>query len=281
MKCDECQALVEEYFDGELDQATTRVVSLHVENCSSCSGALEQLSFDQRAYQRYDRGLDVSPALWSNVQARLATEDSRQNTVARSRARIQFGDLLSLRFSFAASAALVVLAVGVTFAVMKYLHQPEKSPQIALSAGTSPKPKQLTGETAVISEPVKRKEVEDRSADAETKRITPVGLRSERGRSFSSSGNARSPKTAIQLVREAEKNYLSAIALLTRDARQRQSQFDPDTRAKLEGALAAIDRTILSTRKAVKRDPNDPLAVQYMLAAYDKKVDVLKEMSSY
>ena len=82
-------------------------------------------------------------------------------------------------------------------------------------------------------------------------------------------------------MHEAEKKYLRAIALLTRGVEQRPSRLDPETRMKLDGALAAIDRTILSTRKAVRQNPNDPLAVQYMLTAYGKKVEVLKEMSNY
>jgi hypothetical protein len=32
---------------------------------------------------------------------------------------------------------------------------------------------------------------------------------------------------------------------------------------------------------AVKKNPNDPVAVRYMLSAYGKKVDVLREMTSY
>jgi hypothetical protein len=88
-------------------------------------------------------------------------------------------------------------------------------------------------------------------------------------------------RTTAELVRVAEKNYLSAIAMLTRDVAQRPSRLDSETRAKLDGALASIDRTISATRRAVRKNPNDPLAVQYMLTAYAKKVDVLKEMTNY
>ena len=42
-----------------------------------------------------------------------------------------------------------------------------------------------------------------------------------------------------------------------------------------------LDRTIADTRKAVRQHPDDPVAVQYMLTAYAKKVDVLREMVDY
>ena len=138
MKCAECQSLVQEYFDGELDQPTARVVLVHVENCLSCRAQLEQLTSEHETYQRYDRELEVSQALWVKTQAQLAGESGRQELKRFGRSQIEFNRLLSLRFSVAVSAALVALAVIVTVAVMKYLNTPPTSPQIALSSEPSP-----------------------------------------------------------------------------------------------------------------------------------------------
>jgi len=282
MKCAECQSLVQEYFDGELDQPNAKVVLVHLENCSSCGALLEQLSSEHRTYQRYDRELEVSEALWIKTRAQLARAGGRDALTPFRRSRIEFSRLLSLRFSMAASAALVALAVIVTVAVMKYLNTPPPSSQVALSSKPPAAANPPTEETRVITEPVKGKGTVGRDKESELNRSMGAGPGTVLARrSASTAKDAREPKTPGRLVREAEKKYLSAIALLTRDAQQRQSQFDPETRGKLDEALAAIDRTILSTRKAVQRNPNDPLAVQYMLAAYGKKVDVLKEMGSY
>ena len=282
MKCAECQSLVQEYFDGELDQPTAKVVLIHLETCSSCGALLEQLWSEHRTYQRYDRELEVSQALWVKTRAQLAGESGRHAGTPFRRSQIELSRVLSLRFSLAASAALVALAVMVTVAVMKYLNTPETSPQIALSSEAPAVTNRPTEETKVIPEPVKSKEAVGRDKDSEIEKQMGAGPGTLLARRSSSTAkDALEPKTPVQLVREAEKKYLSAIALLTRDAQQRQSQFDPEARGKLDEALAAIDRTILSTRKAVQRNPNDPLAVQYMLAAYGKKVDVLKEMGSY
>jgi hypothetical protein len=86
-------------------------------------------------------------------------------------------------------------------------------------------------------------------------------------------------KTPEQLVREAERKYLAAIGILSRDVKQLNTEIDEPTRMKFEQALASIDRTIDATRKAVREHPSDPVAVQYMLAAYARKVDVLREMA--
>ena len=87
--------------------------------------------------------------------------------------------------------------------------------------------------------------------------------------------------TVEQLVREAESKYLAAIKILSRDVQRRSSSLDPSVRARLEASIASIDRSIEETRLVVRRSPEDPVAVQYMLTAYAKKVEVLREMASF
>lgn len=82
-----------------------------------------------------------------------------------------------------------------------------------------------------------------------------------------------------RLVREAEQKYLAAIRLLARDASGRRARLDADARARFEQTLAAVDRTIADTRRAAREHPRDPVAVQYMLTAYAKKVELLREMA--
>jgi hypothetical protein len=81
---------------------------------------------------------------------------------------------------------------------------------------------------------------------------------------------------ANKLVRDAEQKYLAAITILKRDYDKRRTQLNPQFVAKMDAALSTIDSTIAETRKAVRQNPDDPIALQYMLAAYAKKVEVLK-----
>lgn len=86
---------------------------------------------------------------------------------------------------------------------------------------------------------------------------------------------------ADRLVREAELKYMAAIRLLTHDVSRRRSRLTPDERARFEQTLAAVDHAIADTRRAARERPRDPVAVQYMLTAYAKKVEVLSEMSRH
>ena len=89
------------------------------------------------------------------------------------------------------------------------------------------------------------------------------------------------PKQAdpAQLVREAEQKYLAAISILSRDVNRRRSQIDPTVLARFDSALSDIDRTIKETRRVVREHPDDPVALQYLLSAYAKKVDALRDMA--
>jgi hypothetical protein len=282
MKCEESQAVIEEYFDGELETETARRVSIHLENCLSCRREWQQLSLEDRVYQKYERGVDPSPALWPGVSARIAEELPVQLPPIWERWQVAVSNLMSLRFNVAVSAALVLSAVVGTVAVMKYLNSTRPSNQMASGAETGSEVKQPTGPPQSANAPKVSGEDASSPKATEIKRPNLTGLRPGSVLAVKSSKeNPSGPKTPSQLVRAAEKNYLSAIAMLNRDVAKRPSPLDSETRANLEGALASIDRTISATRRAVKKNPNDPLAVQYMLTAYAKKVDVLKEMTSY
>ncbi|HEV7684415.1 MAG TPA: zf-HC2 domain-containing protein [Pyrinomonadaceae bacterium] len=272
MKCEECQFLIEGYFDGELDQATNALVATHIEGCLSCNSEFEQLTSEHRTYGSYERGLSAAPDLWAKVRTRITEAPLKPATSLPwpARFKIAFSNLFVPRFSVPVSVAVLLFGIVSTVAVMKYLDRKQPTDRIASISQSAEKPS--------IKEPDSAEESQGKILPVES---TPEPPRHLGQRRESVSAAARRATTPSQLVRDAEKNYLNAIALLTRDAAKRPSQLDPEARAKLDEALVSIDRTITATRKAVRKDPNDPLVVQYMLTAYAKKVDVLKELTTY
>lgn len=281
MKCEACQPLLEEFFDGELADKTAADVAVHLKTCSSCAALLQQLTAEQQTYQGYERGVNVSANTWRQVEKRIAhrqVEPKLNATSPTLSERIR--ELLSLpRLSVPVATGLVLVAVVLTIVIMNYSKRVE--PQDAIVAERQKSLETPAGKLAAVSRgdevatpaPV-IKERESIVSTADQPKAAPHEKRVAAKTSF----NERSP---AQLVREAEEKYLSAIALLTRDVERHPSSLDTQARAKFESALAAIDRTISATRVAVRQNPNDPVAVQYMLAAYRKKVDVLREMTSY
>ena len=93
----------------------------------------------------------------------------------------------------------------------------------------------------------------------------------------------RSPAvpTVDQVARRVEQEYLSAIKILSRDIKRRRGVISPALLAQLETALAEVDRNIAATRKLAREQPRDPVAVQYLAAAYENKVELLREVTSW
>jgi hypothetical protein len=123
MKCEDCLPLVEEYSDGELSEREAARVESHVVTCEACAQELETLSREQEIYARYRRDVQVTPAQWNIVRARIEQEkDAEGLALAPPRTRLAewlggiFGSGTLFRPAFI--AALVLLAVGVTAGLM-------------------------------------------------------------------------------------------------------------------------------------------------------------------
>lgn len=119
MRCEECLAVIEEFFDGELERRQSERVGAHLAACESCSEALDTLASEQEMYLRHDRGLEVGPALWEGVRAGVARLADAEPTPAPaspsglgSRLLAAFGRLAP-RAAFAPALALLLLAAFV------------------------------------------------------------------------------------------------------------------------------------------------------------------------
>lgn len=295
MKCEDCQKVLEEYFDGEMEERATTAVRAHLMNCEACSLALEALGDEQNVYALYERDVEVSPAIWTGVLARIAEEEStRKGSFIRTWRRQLAALFATPRLSPALTFALLILSVGTTAGLMKFVQSRSASEQtVAKQQPESAQPVPAK----VIEQPVENTEAkeeyavensDEQLAEADEKsveKLAPAYRAADRfeNRRAAAAGTVGYPSEVSpdQLVREAEQKYRAAITLLSRDARSRRSLLEPDVQQRFEQTLAAVDRTIDETRRAARRQPDDPVAVQYMLAAYAKKVEVLREMATY
>lgn len=276
MKCEECQILIEDYLDGALDQKAVERLTLHVADCAQCTKFHEELSREQEIYACYQRDVEVTPVMWSSIEARIKQERAAQPTGVASRIRERLaGYFAAPRLSPAFAAALVLIAIGITVGVMTYLNSGHRETRVANNNASAP-----------------NLESKDNSPQAPNVQREPEVMATNKGSgevpSVRKEGRTAPQKhllsgaqpTPVQLVREAEQKYLTAIAMLSRDVNRQRSQLDPIMLARFDASLADIDRTIKETRRVVRENPGDPIALQYLLAAYSKKVDVLREMTN-
>lgn len=265
--------VLEEYVDGELGPKQADAVGEHLTTCNVCMVEFNQLRAELEVFQRNSPDIEVKESLWAGVQARLEVREPSFSNRVLTRPESWLAGLFSApRFSVPVTVGLVLAAVVMTTVIIKFLPGSQKGSSAVQSGKT-------------IDNSSRMESSELKASQTTAKGVVPEFNRSEeskprKGRNAQLSRVVRSidSKTPEQLVRDAEKKYLAAIGMLSRDIERSQSRLDQETRTKFEQALAAIDRTIGATRKAVREHPTDPIAVQYMLSAYARKVDVLREM---
>jgi hypothetical protein len=302
MKCEEYLLLVEDYFDGELDERTTELVRQHLSACASCMIAHRKLEREQELYRNYECDAQPAPDFWNIVLAKAADESSAEPSHLPGGLRHWFGNAFGSfsapRFSPSLTALIVLVTIGITAGLMRYFNSGSGKTGTAQISQTAPMPATIPSQTPPeINRPVNPtiKEVVEKGSNREAiVQPQPAKNIAERGRlALAANGGGGvergSRKTAKssgtltpdELVRQAEQKYVAAITMLSRDVKSHRSRLDAESVARFEQTLAAIDRTIAETRRAARQHPGDPVAAQYMLTAYAKKVDVLREMIGY
>ena len=273
MKCEQYQLLIEDYIDGVLDAKEAALVSTHIVGCAACASLQEELTREREIYSRYQRDVEVSPLLWSSIEARIKQERSVQpaGLITRTREWLA-GAIAAPRLSPALVAALVVVAIGITVAVMSYLNSRNRELVARRNSNTTIKEPDRSDKTPPIIPPNNPAPTPSPETPTVAKRQNLAVVPKRRP--------STSEPTPAQLVQEAEQKYLTAIAILSRDVNRRRSELDPMVLAKFDASLSEIDRTIRETRRVVRENPEDPIALQYLLAAYSKKVEVLRGMTT-
>jgi|WetSurMetagenome_2_1015567.scaffolds.fasta_scaffold188435_2 hypothetical protein len=80
----------------------------------------------------------------------------------------------------------------------------------------------------------------------------------------------------LQEINRAETQYTTAIQALEGVSRQRLQTVNPQVARIFQDNLATIDYYLKECKDAIKSEPTNPLAQKYLLAAYQKKVELLE-----
>ena len=77
-------------------------------------------------------------------------------------------------------------------------------------------------------------------------------------------------------LRKAEANYRAAIEALSASSRKKLEGLDPVLAQVFHDNLATMDYYLNECKRAVENSPKNPLAHRYLLAAYQKKVELMQ-----
>ena len=137
MKCEESLAVIEEFVDGELDQQSAERLNAHLSSCATCADEYEERKREGMIYARYERDVELAPALWTAVKTRIEAEQPARAKRPHARLREWFaGALESSHFNPAWTTALVIVALGLTFGIIFYVRSQRSAPENAASNGS-------------------------------------------------------------------------------------------------------------------------------------------------
>lgn len=157
MKCDDCLNLLEAYVDGEVDEHEYARVRTHLMTCSGCENEFEALTAESELYARYDRELQISPAVWNGISARIAAETPVVESRERRDARGWFAGLFAVpRLGFAFSGAMALLLAVFAVGYLYLRTQPVQELHVAgannVRVGSSPIAKPVEESGTRVSE---------------------------------------------------------------------------------------------------------------------------------
>jgi hypothetical protein len=236
VKCEECLPRIEEYVDGELDGRTMERLTAHLSTCAECAHELATIQREQEIYANYQRDIEVTPAQWNIVQARIEQEKDALPFEPRTRLSERLSKLINSRKQFrpAFAAALVLLVIGIIVGVI-YLNSRRQHNTIASGAPAKPTNPNLpigaagdlaSAGTSAGSEP----HVDDRNGEKRN-------------------SNHQTPVLAKGAPVTGGRKNAAEVASATRSVNRRSLQPDRDESVQFETVAAVGDNLINGARR--------------------------------
>lgn len=290
MECEACLRTMDELIEGALDGSLAREATAHMAMCGPCSQLYAKLRYEQDLYRKYLLDVEPTPDAWANL--RLALGEKRVIRASQPQFRLQRWLAIApggLNVTPQMATALVLLTVGLAIGIMVWRTTIDTSKHQAQNPGVGVEPasevnREGTHRDSGITD-------RQRAANDNQRKTQPSSTESgEKGSGIHVSASGRAGRrrfgkppvvpTVDQVARRAEQQYLSAIEILSRDIKRRRATISPALLSPFKTALAEVDRNIGATRRAAREQPGDPVAVQYLALAYEKKIELLREVTS-
>jgi len=257
------EGTLQAWFDGELDANAAANVTTHLNTCVPCAESARTLQAENsilaEALTAEFNGVVPSERLRERVDAAVAGLQVGGAPPASRSWSSAFRNLLpSFRVLAYASATAAILLAGSLALVYLKTDQPkavtaqDRLPEIAPAIPTD-SPEQ------VVKVPLRR-----------SNPLTPPEERLV--------GRNRPVEEQATSLAWQERQYERAITRLN-EAIKAQAPLRPSLQVEYEYNLALIDNAIVTTRDVARKNPRDPQATQFMLAAYQSKVDLMNQIA--
>ena len=262
MTCEQFDARLPEYMEGDLTGDEREAFERHAESCAHCRPILEELKAIVTSAGALGP-IEPSRDLWSGIEARIGTQV------------VPLGSRRTMPLARTLAAAVVLMAVtaGITWQLARRgAPAGQQTPAIAAASNDQPSPTGTTGPVIVTSPP----QVASNDGAGNTPPRTTVSA------AKAPAATPRSGDQMVQAVRNGGRAvstaqlYDNEITRLHAVIQQRRGELDPKTVAAIERSLAVIDTAIAQARSALARDPASRFLNGRLTDALDKKVELLR-----
>jgi hypothetical protein len=274
LTCAECDELLLDYFEGDLDDARRNDVEAHASTCVRCQGLIRDVNGIRAAAANLPE-LSPSRDLWAGIESRIQPEVV---PLGQRRRGIHFSN----RLIGLAAALLVVVSSSITYVVtrpsgptgkrpVRVVEQPRDIPvpgeSNEIGATPAESPVEVTGEPVSEGQPG-----DQQPAPSETGRKPAT----TRGRSSSPAKVmvvTNAPSTAAEAALAPEIEQLQDVL------QERRTQLDPSTVKIVEDNLALIDAAVKQARAALKKDPASGFLTEQLDNVLQKKAQLLRTVA--
>ncbi len=273
MTCERLEAILPDYFEGDLTDEAKAAADAHLKTCASCAAMVVDID-------RITREASALPAmrpdrdLWNGIEERITAPviplaQPANRSVRRS------GSV----WMAAAAAALIVTTAGVTYFVTTR-GKPEKPAAIAVAIPKQAVPA-VDSNIAPADEPATVASPDEAPARTNTRPAptTPTHVASNTRERTPRVATAENSATSFGAM-QSEMAYNHEISILERMVSSRSSGLDPATVQVVKKNLQVIDEAIAQSKAALAKDPASSLLYDQVTRAYGKKVELLRTAAS-
>jgi hypothetical protein len=302
MNCERCKNGLEDFLYGDLGGALAAEVRAHLADCVVCAALRDEIERENEIFGHFYEQTSIEPAAetWEAIRARINSEAREQAQIDRNawspafrpldsgglkaglqalfrRARAgAFGRLLAPATLRQAAFAALLVALSVV-ATTIYLKLGENGVKKVANGGGEAAPSRppqpgVTPTTSPSVDIARDGENPNNGAPA-TKGAKPAVKPAAPPRQLTDQ------ELMNRQIARAEREYQKAIRLLDQAIAKQRDRLDPELIKQYESSLALIDDSINASRRAFRGRPDDPVAGQFLLAAYAKKLDLMQDIA--
>lgn len=246
MNCENCQELLSEFIDGELDDKTSANIETHLSICTDCALIYEDFSgIIGFCDESYEESLPPNTqALWCRINNVIENEVKPEiaKEVEQKKANQSFLNKIwhrswSLSFTQLTSAVLGIALISSLLTVIGIKNALNKEESTTVNASMQPSLFDLA--------------------------LRKIGL-------------TKSPhEERVSRIREQQ----AAIDYWNQRVANRRNQWDKNLREAFDRNMREIDQVLIEYNRSLETNPDDELSGEMMDSALHEKMELLREFS--